>query len=112
VSGNEGGDIYDIEKPDIVPEAAYAGLAMLILGAIAAGALIPWPWERAIALVIIAGFMGLLVAGVLGRFAEDPEEWGRLTATGLILGVMAGALLGVGAFWLRIYVSDQERGRS
>ena len=71
------------------------------LGAIAAGALIPGQWERAIALAIIAGLMGLLVTGVLARFAPDAEDLLRLTASGLILGVMAGALLGVAVFWLR-----------
>ena len=71
------------------------------LGAIAAGAPIPGPWERAIALAIIAGLMGLLVTGVLARFAPDAEDLLRLTASGLILGVMAGALLGVAVFWLR-----------
>lgn len=58
------------------------------------GALFAGPWVRATALAIFGGLLGAGIAQVVGT-PDDPEDWLGMVNTGFVLGVMAGALLGI-----------------
>jgi hypothetical protein len=94
-----------------VPAEAFAGLAILILGAIGAGALLSRPWLRATALATITGIIGIMVFTY--TIGEKPSEPGREfigVGIGWFVGVMIGALLAGAVSRLRAveWPSDEE----
>ena len=104
VRGNNAGDgaANIFEEPDIdrdkhlsdVPAEAFAALAILILGAIGAGALISRPWLRATALATITGIIGTVVfTSLVGEEPSGPGDQIIDYGYGWFVGVMIGALL-------------------
>ena len=90
------------EEPEIdrdkhlsdVPAEEFAALAILILGAIGAGALISRPWLRATALATITGIIGIIVfSSIVGQRPSGPGDQIIDYGYGWFVGVTIGALL-------------------
>jgi hypothetical protein len=112
VRGNTAGDgeANLFEEPEIdrgkhlseFPAEVFAAMAILILGAIGAGALIRRPWLRATALATITGIIGMIVfTSLVGPRPSGPGDEIIGYGYGWFVGVMVGAVLAGGVSRLR-----------
>ena len=85
-----------------IPAEAFAAMAILILGAIAAATLIARPMLRTTVIATMTGMIGMFFFGAtLGRWATGPGETLIALAQGWSVGVTVGALLGAVVLWVR-----------
>jgi hypothetical protein len=82
--------------------AGLAAVAVLILIAVGAAVFIRGPWVAAAIVAAISGIIGAVVADSFGVSTSSPEKWFGGVYLGSVLGVMAGALVGVSVVWVKI----------